>query len=90
MSAASSTNSNYRYFIYSSEQMAFQKRMEERMGRTYQVGIVIYRGKRVSFTELSRTGNSTYSDAKIVAEGDMTKFKYTLPRGIGSSANASS
>ena len=84
MSAAS--NSNYRYFIYSSEQMAFQKKMEEKTGKTYYVGTVIYRGKRVSFTELSRTGKSIYSDAKIVAEGDFTKMKYTLPRGIGSSA----
>ena len=82
-------NSNYRYFIYSSEQMAFQKKMEEKVGKTYYVGTVIYRGKRVSFTEMSKTGNSTYSDAKIVAEGDYTKMKYTLPRGFGSSSSAS-
>lgn len=73
---------DYRYFIYSSDQMAFQKRMEEKLSKSYQVGTVIVNGKRRSFTELNRTGTSNYSDAIIVAEGDLKKFKYTLPKGL--------
>ena len=40
------TTVDYRYFIYSSEQMAFQKTMEERRSKTYHVGTVIVNGKR--------------------------------------------
>ena len=76
------TTVDYRYFIYSSEQMAFQKTMEERRSKTYYVGTVIVNGKRRSFTELNITGTSHYSDAIIVAEGDLKSFKYTLPRGL--------
>ena len=72
---------DYRYFIYSSAQMAFQEKMETKQGKTYRVGTVIYRGKKRSFTELSRTGTSTYSDAQIVAQGDINSMKYTLPKG---------
>jgi hypothetical protein len=76
------TTSTYRYFIYSSEQMEFQKKMEEKAGRNYQVGTVIASGKKRPFTELSKTGESNYSDAKIIAEGEIKKFKYTLPKGV--------
>jgi len=72
---------DYRYFIYSSEQLEFQKKMESKLGKNYKVGTVISRGKKKSFTELSKTGKSRYSDAKIVAEGDINLIKYTLPRG---------
>lgn len=71
----------YRYWIYSAEQMAFQKRMEENMGKRYRVGTVIYRGKRRNYTQMSTTANSHYSDAQIVAQGDMRTTKYTPPRG---------
>lgn len=79
---ANTNTSDYRYFIYSSDQMKFQKKMEEKVSKTYQVGTVIVNGKKRSFTELSKTGVSTYSDAVIVAEGSLKKFKYTLPKGL--------
>lgn len=75
------TSTNYRYFIYSDEQLAFQKKMEQKVGKTYTPGTVIVNGRVRSFTELSRSGKSTYSDAVVVAEGDVKKFKYTLPKG---------
>lgn len=75
------SNSYYRYWLYSSSQMQFQQRMEENMGKTYKVGTVIYRGKRRNFTQLSTQNTSQYSDAKVVAEGDMRQIKYTMPRG---------
>lgn len=72
---------NYKYFIYSSEQLSFMERIEAKMGKKFKVGTVIYKGKKRSFTELSTTGKSNYSDAKIVAEGDISTIKYTLPKG---------
>ena len=69
----------YKYFIYSINQMKFMKDMQKKMGRTYRPGIVFNKGRKFSFTELSSTGKSIYSDAKIVAEGEVNKFKYTMP-----------
>lgn len=69
----------YKYFLYSVEQMKFMKDMQKRMGKRYQVGVVFHKGKKLSFTELSSSANSRYSDAKVVAEGEATTMKYTLP-----------
>lgn len=82
MPETTSSNSYFRYWLYSSSQMEFQKRMEENMGKRYKVGTVIYQGKRRNYTELSTSPTSSqYSDAKIVAQGDMRTIKYTTPRG---------
>lgn len=72
----------YKYFIYSSEQLEFMKRMESKMGHTFKVGTVFNKGKRCSFTELSSSPNLKYSDSKIVAEGEESLFSYTPPRGV--------
>lgn len=68
-----------RHFIYSANQMEFQKEMARKRGKSYHVGTVIANGKRLPYTELSRTGTSTYSDARIVASGDINTFKYNAP-----------
>lgn len=72
----------YKYFLYSSQQADFLKLVEKNMGHTFKVGVVYTKGTRKSFTELSSTPNSQYSDAKIVAEGEESSFKYTLPQGV--------
>jgi hypothetical protein len=60
--------------------MDFMKKMENKIGRTYKVGHVFVKGKRVPFTELSSSPKSaSYSDAKLVAEGEETSMKFTLP-----------
>ena len=74
-----SKKNDTRYFIYSANQMEFQKKMANKRGKNYHVGTVIANGKRLPYTELSRTGQSTYSDARIVASGDINTFKYTEP-----------
>ena len=71
-----------KYFIYSSEQLNFRKGIELKMGKNFRVGHVIVNGVRKPFTELSSSPNSRFPDAKIVAEGDPTLFKYTLPEGV--------
>ena len=71
----------YKYFLYSSQQLEFQKKIESNMGKAYQPGVVFTRGTKKSFTEMNETGKSTYSDAKVVAEGEESTMKYTIPRG---------
>ena len=69
----------YKYFLYSVKQMQFMREMQKKMGKIYKPGIVFNKGKKLSFTELSSSGKSIYSDAKIVAAGEVTKFKYIMP-----------
>ena len=56
--------------------------VEKNMGRTYRVGTVYTKGTRKSFTEMSSSPTSIYSDVKVVAEGEETSMKYTLPQGV--------
>jgi hypothetical protein len=72
---------NIKYFLYSSEQLKMRKEAELRMGRKFKVGHVIVNGVRKPFTELSSTGKSRYSDAKIVAQGNPDLMRYTEPGG---------
>lgn len=71
----------YVYFKYSAQQEEFFKRVEESMGRRYKVGVVFTKGTKKSFTEMSPTPTSRYSDTKIVAQGEQSDFKYTIPGG---------
>ena len=70
-----------KYFFYSSEQLRFRRQMEEKMGKKFAVGQVIVNGVRKPFTEISSSQTSRYSDAKLVAKGDTSVMKYTLPEG---------
>lgn len=70
-----------KYFIYSSEQLKLRKSIEEKLGKRFTVGHVIADGVKKPFTELSSTSTSRFSDAKVVAQGDPTLMKYTLPGG---------
>lgn len=72
----------YKYFHYSVEQLKFMKEMEKRRGRNFRVGTVFNKGRRLSFTEISSNITSRYSDDKVVAEGEESKFKYTPPRSV--------
>lgn len=71
----------YKYFLYSSEQQKFMTNVQAQMGKQYKVGTVIVKGTKKSFTEMSTKPSNIYSDCKIVAEGDDTKMKFTLPTG---------
>ena len=70
-----------KYFIYSAEQLKLRREIEAKMGKKFVIGQVIVSGARKPFTELSSNPKSRFSDAKIVAEGDPTLMKYTLPEG---------
>lgn len=73
---------SYKYFLYSSQQMEFRTKMEAKMGKIFKPGIVFNKGKRCPFTELSSSPTNRYSDTKIVAEGEESSFKYTIPQGV--------
>lgn len=72
----------YVYFKYSAQQEQYFKGIEEGLGKRFRVGTVISRGTRKSFTEMSTSPNSRFSDVKIVAEGEQSNFRYTLPGGV--------
>ena len=62
------------------EQLKFRRETELKLGNNqFKPGQVIVNGVKTPFTEMSDKGKSRYSDAKIVAYGDITKMKYTLP-----------
>ena len=71
----------YKYFLYSSEQQKFMTKVQAQMGKQYRIGTVIVKGTKKSFTELSDKTSNMYSDCKIIAEGETSKMKYTLPTG---------
>ena len=70
-----------KYFLYSSEQLKLRKQVESRMGKKFKAGVVIVKGVRKLFTELSSEPTSRFSDAKVVASGDPITMKYTMPTG---------
>lgn len=70
-------DSGYKYFIYSSSQMRDRTNIEKKIGRKFIPGTVVVGNKKLQYTELSTTGVSRYSDATIVAKGDVSKMSYT-------------
>lgn len=70
-----------KYFLYSETQLKMRKEVEARMGKKFIVGRVIVNGVRKPFTEISSSPTSRYSDAKVVAQGEVTLMKYTPPEG---------
>lgn len=69
----------YKYFLYSLIQLNFRKQTELKLGRKFKPGQVIVNGKKLPFTELSSTDKSRYSDAMVVAQGETSNMKYTMP-----------
>ena len=70
-----------KYFLFSRKQMEFRKNIEYKQGRKFKAGIVIVNGVRKLFTEMSDYNQSRYSDAEVVAHGDIDKIRYILPKG---------
>ena len=68
-----------KYFFYSAEQLKLRVQLEKRRGKIFNVGHVIVNGTKKPFTELSTKDTSIYPDAKLVASGEISVMKYTLP-----------
>ena len=71
-----------KYFLYSSEELNFRKEVEAKMGRRFVAGHVIINGTKKPVTSLSSTSTSArYPDSKVVASGEISMMKYTMPEG---------
>ena len=68
---------DYRYFIYSTSQMRDRIDIEKNIGKVFVPGTVVVGSRKLKYTELSKTGTSRYSDAIIVAQGNLSKMSYT-------------
>lgn len=73
--------SQNKYFLFSRQQMEFRKQIEAKQGKKFKVGTVIINGVRKAFTEMSDSNRSQYSDAQVVAYGDISKIRYSAPKG---------
>lgn len=68
----------YKYFLYSASQLNKRKELESRMGKTFIPGTVLYKGKKLIYTEISSVANPSHiPDSKIVAQGEVPGIKYT-------------
>lgn len=70
-----------KYFLFSREQLEFMKKMESVQGKRFKTGTVIVNGVRKQYTEMSNSSKSRYADAQLVTQGDISKIKYTPPKG---------
>ena len=70
--------SQYKYFMFSSQQYSDRLAIEKRIGKVYEPGTVVYKGKRCRYTEIvTDPESSRYADAQLVAEGYLDKLQYT-------------
>lgn len=71
----------YKYFLYSASQLNKRKELEHKMGKTFIPGTVLYKGKKVIYTEISSVQNPSHiPDSKVVAQGELSEMKYTPSR----------
>lgn len=69
-----------KYFLYSREQVEFRKKIEAKMGRIYSPGYVIAGGAKKLYSEISaKPFSSRYSDANVVAYGNINEMVYVQP-----------
>ena len=67
-----------KYFMFSTEQFNHIKNTEQAFGHNYTPGKVLSKGNFKRYTEiLDDPKNSRYSDAKVVASGDIEQMTYT-------------
>lgn len=72
----------YKYFLYSATQLRDRTEIEKQIGKQFVPGSVVVGSRSRQYTELSNTGASRYSDAVIVAEGDVSQMSYTKIKSI--------
>lgn len=77
MAVSSSEIKNYRYFFYSEQQIKKRNDIESTIGKRFLPGTVYVDGKQEKYTEICKTNQSLYSDAKLVTEGYLEDMVYT-------------
>ena len=69
-----------KYFIFSVEQLRLMKETDLKIGKIFTPGKVLVNGSYSNYTEiLDDPKKSRFSDAKVVASGDLSKMKYYKP-----------
>lgn len=66
----------YRYFIYSKEEQRLRTEVDKKINKVFKPGKVLYKGRWIVYTSISATKNSSFTDAKVVAEGYLEDMKY--------------
>lgn len=70
----------YRYFLYSRQQFTERSQVEAGIGMQYIPGKVLKTGRWRDYTEIvADPSTSRYSDAQIIAEGNLDNIQYKLP-----------
>lgn len=65
------------YFMFSRNQLEFQKKMYEKIAKDYPNKYVMYNGNRLQYTQVVADPTSCkYADAQIIAHGLLTQMKY--------------
>ena len=71
--------SGYGYFQFSKEQLDSRTASEIRLGKIFYPGKVIVKGREKLFTQITKTSESKYNDAKILTQGNTNLMTYTEP-----------
>jgi len=75
--------SSYKYFLYSRQQVNDQNERLDKINKVVKLGVVISGGRRLEFSALSdKPELPRYSDVRIVAQGNLDTFVYTMPTSI--------
>ena len=75
--------SSYKYFLYSRQQVNDQNERLDKINKVIKLGVVISGGRRLEFSALSdKPELPRYSDVRIVAQGNLDTFVYTMPTSI--------
>lgn len=68
------------YFMFSKQQMNMVVESAKKTGRLYTPGTVLVMGSIKQFTEILKEPNSRFSDAVVVAKGELDQMRFTEPK----------
>ena len=76
----SNTNPNYKYFLFSNQQVIDKNKIYNKIHKVIVLGRVSYNGEVKEFSTISNTKDlPRYSDSRVIAQGDITTMEYTMP-----------
>ena len=74
---------SYKYFLYSQQQVNDRNSILDKMNKVFKPGTVIVGGSKKEFSALSDTPDiPRYNDTRLIAEGEISTFKYTSPGSV--------
>ena len=74
-------NQDYRYFLFSMDYVNDKNAIYDKVNKVFVLGTVNYNGTKREFSSLSKVQTlGKYTDVRVVAQGDITKMQYTMPR----------